>query len=327
MYSHFNPKIMKRLLDDCIAIAKSTYNYFTKPKILFLDVLRDHLNKYAAENSLKDKTIEKHDYQLNNIKRFLDAQRYTNISIDEIKTKHIEQLRLWLHENIKQGNGQPISIDHSSRHLRMCREACNYAVTEEYIEANKLHGIKTRRSPDKEIISLTVYEVTKFEKFESNRPLWNIVRDLFLFQCFTGISYMDLWLYNISFEQEIFWVSCEKGRGKTRKLYWAEYLKKAQDLHNKYDGKFPHITCQSYNKILKKIAKQLNITKSLTTHIGRKTFATLKRHEGYSIPAISGMLGSTEEVVRKHYVSQGKELIITERARINASKIKQHKAA
>ena len=64
------------------------------------------------------------------------------------------------------------------------------------------------------------------------------------------------------------------------------------------------------------MALDIGIKKCITTHIGRKTFATLKRHEGYSIPAISDMIGNTEEVTRKHYVSPGKELIINEMVRL-----------
>lgn len=48
--------------------------------------------------------------------------------------------------------------------------------------------------------------------------------------------------------------------------------------------------------------------------------STGKGHEGYSIPAIGGMLGSTEEVVRKHYVTIGREVILSEIERLqNAS--------
>jgi len=56
----------------------------------------------------------------------------------------------------------------------------------------------------------------------------------------------------------------------------------------------------------------------LTTHIGRKTFATLKHDKGYSAPAIASMLGNTEAVARKHYIGQSKQLIITEIQRLQS---------
>lgn len=163
-----------------------------------------------------------------------------------------------------------------------------------------------------------MHEITKFETFHhKDRPQWDVIRDLFLFQCFTGLSYMDLWMFSIVEDRGIIWVTCEMGRGKTQKVYWAEYILKAKLILDKYHGLLPHVSNQTYNRSIKKIAKHIGIKKTITTHTGRKTFATLKRHEGYSIPAISGMLGNTEEVTRKHYVSPGKELIMTEMKRVN----------
>jgi integrase/recombinase XerD len=309
-----------------------TQNKEVNQPIPFLVVLKEHMANETALYAFEPKTIEKHTYQYNNIERFLSEKGLSGILIADVKVKHMEQLRTWLHQNIK-----PCSLDHSSRHLRMCRAASDYAVGQEYIWANRLSGIKARRGKSKEIVFCTVHEVNKFERYyNAKRPQWNYVVELFLYQCFTGLSFMDIWTHDLIKEHTTLedgtelwlnWVTCETGRGKTKKMYWAIYLKKAADIRNKYKGEFPHISNQVYNKTLRKIAKELGLTKHLTTHIGRKTYATLKRHEGYSIPAIAGMLGSSEEVIRKHYVHAGKEIIIAEMQRIERQKNGWMKAA
>lgn len=292
---------IKSILAKCLSSSPNS-------EILFIDVIRDYLNNEQVTKKLTQKTIEKHQYKFNNIERWLIESKNKKLLITQVKIKHMEDLRYWLHKNIK-----PCSHDHSSRHLRLCRESVNFAVSREYLEYNPINSIKIRRSPSKEITSLEAHEVKKFENYKNiNRPQWDEIRDLFLFQCFTGLSYVDLWSFQIIEDSGITWVTCSTGRAKTKKAYWAEFIEKARDILNKYNGSLPVVSNQTYNRSIKKIANDIGIKKRLTTHIGRKTFATLKRHEGYSLPAISDMLGNTEEVTRKHYVSPGKELILNE---------------
>jgi integrase/recombinase XerD len=315
------PRTLTKVKKNLFTLFRKIFRIRTST--LFIQVLPEYIKKDHLENKPKKATTDKHDFQYLNILRFLHASKLNGIQVHKLKIKHMEQMRVWLHKNVTQSNGQPCSVDHVSRHLRMCREACAYAVDQEYMPHNGIVDVKTKRSPDKEVVSLSVDEVERLEKYIADIDQWNIIRDLFLFQCFTGISYMDLWLFKIVWDREMWWVTCATGRGKNQKMYWAEYTRKAQVIYNKYNcGNFPRICLQTYNKTIKKIAVELNIQKNLTTHIGRKTFANLKRNEGYSEAAISGMMGNTEEVLRKHYLVPGKEHVINERERLKAIPIR-----
>lgn len=282
-----------------------------KTKKLFIDVVREHLDKEEADNNLCDDTKIKHTYQLNNIKAFLADNNMETVTVNQIKYKHVEQLRTWLHTEIQ------CSAGHSNRHIKLCKAALDFAVHSEYIDHNTLSGIKSKRVKAKEPVSLTQKEFEAISEFKSKYKQQNIVLDLFLFQCLTGLSYMDLWLFKIESEQldpglNIDLVTCENGRGKTKKRYWAEFMIEAKNIYNKYDGSLPWVCNQSYNKILKKICKQVNIEKKVSTHTGRKTFATLKRNKGYSVPAISLMIGDDESTTVKHYITRNKELLVQE---------------
>jgi integrase len=60
-----------------------------------------------------------------------------------------------------------------------------------------------------------------------------------------------------------------------------------------------------YNRELKEIARRLKIRKRLTTHSGRKTFATLQNEAGWSIESIALMLGHNSiKTTETHYIGR-----------------------
>lgn len=288
-----------------------------------LNIVREHLDNEAAENNLSEDTITKHGYQYSNLERFLLSIDEENILVNQVKVRHMEAFKNWIFKyTVTKSHG------HVARHLRMCREALHYAVRMEWLENNCLTSMKLKRDKEKEVLSCDVFELRKFERFETNKKLWGIIVDLFLFQCYTGLSFMDLWMFELVDDDiilpsgeriNITWVTCKTGRGKTQKRYWAEFIPEAKVIYERYENGFPKVWLQSYNRIIKKIAKDLGIKNwwLITTHIGRKTFATFMRNKGYSIPAIADMLGNTEEVARRNYIEQNKELIVSEIIRVN----------
>jgi len=61
-----------------------------------------------------------------------------------------------------------------------------------------------------------------------------------------------------------------------------------------HDGSIlPVISIIKYNRWLKKVAIQCNITKNMSSHLARHTFATLTLTKGVSIESVSKMLGHT----------------------------------
>jgi len=278
---------------------------------LFLEIVREYMTKDAIENSLTEKTKEKHEFMYNNLTRFMQEARLT-LKADEVRMKHMEAFKIWLMTQTKAR-----SPEHISRRLRLCKNALDHAVNQEYIDANRLKSIKLKKGPQKQVISLELSELERIKAFEPDLLHEALTQDLFLFQCYTGLRFMDLWLFQVKDEKvagnkKITFITCSKGRGKTQKEYWTELAPEARIILKKYKGKFPKIHNQSYNRTIRKIVMLCGISKHVTTHTARKTFATLKRAKGYSIPAIADMLGNTEMVARKHYVNRSKELVISE---------------
>lgn len=271
---------------------------------LFCSVLQEYFAHKAR--TVKDSTIEKHQYFYQNIIRFLAESELSQVQTHEIKIKHMEMLREWLYQKRKCTTG------HASRHIEHCQAAFDYAVMMEYYTHNPIDVIKCQRDYTGEPVALNEMEIAKIANAEFSSEHWKLVKDLFLFQCYTGLNYMDLWLYVIVEDRGIKWVTSPLGRGKNNKPYSVELNEYAEFIHEKHNGEYKHITNQGMNRVLKKIAFALNINKELSTSVGRKTYATLRYNQGMSVDGIADELGNTPRVLNKHYLVRGKQRIIAE---------------
>ena len=131
------------------------------------------------------------------------------------------------------------------------------------------------------------------------------VRDMFLYSCFTGLSYIELSELTpskiITGIDGGLWISTS--RAKTDTGVRVPLLPQAIELMEKYiddpralnNGTvFPVISNQRMNGYLKEIADLCGISKTLTFHIARHTFATtVTLSNGVPIESVSKMLGHT----------------------------------
>jgi site-specific recombinase XerD len=139
------------------------------------------------------------------------------------------------------------------------------------------------------------------------------VRDIFLFCCYTGLSYIDVKnlrrmdiINGIDGEK---WISIK--REKTNTPSRIPLLPMASTLLNRYQENrtclntgmlFPVLSNQKMNSYLKEIADFCGIEKPITFHIARHTFATtVTLLNGIPIESVSKMLGHTNIQTTQHY--------------------------
>ena len=125
-------------------------------------------------------------------------------------------------------------------------------------------------------------ELKKIMKTSLNSSALRVTRDMFVFSCYTGLSYIDL--YNLTNHQIVktddgsLWLNIS--RQKTDSESKIPLLNVALKLIEKYRGMgsgdkvFPMKSCCHMNEQLKKIAEQCGIERHLTFHMARHTFAT-----------------------------------------------------
>lgn len=281
---------------------------------LFLDILKEYSDKYVQENSVTKETADRYGVYYRNISLFLSSEKLNGILIDEFREKHAEMLRSWLRINLK-----TCCIRHASRHVELCKRVTKYAKIMEYSVNDYLEPIKAQRDKPKEIIFLESNEIKKIMAYNFRNDILRIVADLFLFQCFTGLSYSDIYKYEVVEKGGKLWIN--GSRSKTDEQYVVYFFPEAKEIYEKYNGRLPKIANQTYNGYLKEIAGLLNINKKLTTHVGRKTHATLLNERGVSTKTISMQLGNTERMCETTYVAKSHVRTQVEMERIGLTSI------
>lgn len=139
------------------------------------------------------------------------------------------------------------------------------------------------------------------------------VRDLFLFQTYTCLSYVDLMGFDSSRIQEIEGMMAYTGkRGKTGKPFTVPLVPKALLILEKYGFNLPHISNVKYNEYLKKVSSVCNINKPLSTHWARHTGATLFLNMGIDMGIVSRICGhSSTRITEKTYARLLDETVVS----------------
>ena len=141
----------------------------------------------------------------------------------------------------------------------------------------------------------------------------NLVRDIFIFSCYTGLAYIDI--FNLTKEQITIGVDGNlwiiTNRQKTGTNSNIPLLPIAEEIIKKYEnhplvsnsGKLlPVYSNQKVNEYLKTIADNCNINKKLTFHCARHTFATtVTLSNNVSMESVSKMLGHKSIKTTQHY--------------------------
>lgn len=151
---------------------------------------------------------------------------------------------------------------------------------------------------------LTTEEVRRIERVKVPTECLERVRDVFLFQTYTCLSYTDLASFDASKLKDVSGMQVYEGkRGKTGQEFMFVLLKKSKKILDKYHGKLPIISNVKYNQYLKVLAMMAGVHKPVSSHWARHTGATLLLNEGgLSMEVVAKVLGhSSTKITRQVY--------------------------
>lgn len=191
------------------------------------------------------------------------------------------------------------------RYLRCVKNVLQYALAHKWITDDPFFGKKYQRTyaerqflTEKELASIISLDLKDIPRLE-------VVRDTFVFCCFTGLAFCDVkTLKKTDITEDsggCTWI--RKPREKTGELSVIPLLDVPRQIAEKYADNsvvvstgvvIPVITNQKMNAYLKEIADLAKIPKLLTTHVARHTFATISLCNDVSIEVISKMLGHSD---------------------------------
>jgi len=210
-------------------------------------------------------------------------------------------------------NGQsPMGNNTAMKHIKRLKRMVTLAYRMEWIERDPFVNFKIK-TEKKEREFLTKIELEHIENLTSNLRRLIVVKDIFVFSCYTGISYsdiMNLTPSNITLGIDgKFWVMSE--RIKTGIPIKIPLLPKASAIIEKYQEHprtihygsiLPKLSNQKLNSYLKEIADLCGIKKNLTFHMARHTFATtVTLSNGVPIETVSKLLGHTKLATTQIY--------------------------
>lgn len=281
-----------------------------KARYLGEDDINKTLLQLSAYHNLNMKSVLKHGTLKNYfttetyIKRFLQIERKAeDIYLEHLNYAFIIDFENFLRRNVAQLQSRPLTNNGVMKHLERLKKLLNLALRLEWIERDpfakfSLKFIKTERH------FLTQPEIEKILKFHSDKSYLNKTRDIFIFACYTGLSYIDVknlkkanivkgidgndWIYT--------------SRQKTDQTVKIPILSIAGQIIEKYkndmksqDRLLPVFSNQKLNSYLKEIMVQLKINKSLSFHCARHTFATtVTLSNGVPIETVSKLLGHSK---------------------------------
>ena len=215
------------------------------------------------------------DFTLDNIERFDALTRRQRSDKGETVHNYHKVLRVYLDEAVRHG----------------------------LLASSPYAQFKERRGPRTSTIRyLTDDERGRLEAADLTGPL-DKARDLFVFCCYTGLSYSDMAKLR---PQDI-----ETGgdgrrvivdqRQKTGAPYRITLLPPAIAILDKWGGTLPMMSNVKYNYFLKIVATAAHIDKRLTSHMARHTFATWALGRGVSMVVVSKMLGHSSLATTQLY--------------------------
>lgn len=273
-----------------------------KEKTLF-EVFEEHNQEQEklVGNGVSKATYWISVYTVRLLKEFVQ-QKYKreDLYLRELNLNFIQSFHSFL--KIDKGMAQ----NSSTKHLKLLKKIVNLAVANSYMATNPFITYKVEREPV-EIDFLDEEELRKIINFDTPLPRLERTKDMFLFGCFTGLSYIDIkTLAPEHFEKDNagrIWI--KKRRVKTGVLSRIPLLPIAKLILDKYKGGEKLLPIQDpadINKYLKDIAILCDIKKRITFHTSRHTFAsTVTLANNISLEVVSKMLGHTNTRMTNHY--------------------------
>lgn len=253
---------------------------YSQQKESFLDFIK---RRVSERTDLRKGTLNTHATLINSLEEFGRI-----VYFPDITTANIMYYDDFLH---KKYNKQTTVHGYHKRLKRYINEAIKY----ELLKDNPYNRLKFDRGKSEGIKYLTIDQIKQIQNLEITSESISKVRDLFVFQCFTGLSYADLSKFD-------FCGVIKKGskffirdiRIKTEEEYFLMLLKPAMEILRKYDFKLPIISNYQYNLRLKVVQEIARIKQSLHSHMARHSFAVMALNMGVSIENLAKMMGHTD---------------------------------
>jgi site-specific recombinase XerD len=281
---------MKTMLSGAVEIERTILAVFQEHNDKMLELVPS--GEYAIGTWKNFRNTFRH------LKKFFKQKRKTDdISIHEIDYALVMDFDFYLKtKKIKCSNNSVI------KHMHQFAKVYNICLDNEWTLKDPFKKYKSKVTPvDRGY--LNEHEVAALYPLENLSEKLELVRDIFVFSCYTGLAYIDV--YNLTPGHITIGIDGDKwifiNRQKTEAPSHIPLLPIAQQIIDKYKNHpksvqaakaLPILSNQKMNQNLKELAEACGISKRLTFHLARHTFATtITLTNGVPLESVGKMLG------------------------------------
>ncbi|MBE9585930.1 site-specific integrase [Mucilaginibacter sp. JRF] len=270
-----------------------------------------------ADNNGKIRSLVGQEYASGTLERYETSLKHTvdfmqwkygkrDIDISMIDHEFITSYDYYLRSVRRCANNSVV------KYLKNFKKIIRICIANGWLDKDPFINYKAKiKEVKRDYLTIDEIRLIRNKNFKSERI--NQIRDIFLFSCFTGLAYADVKKLKrseiVKGLDDQFWISTSRQKTDTAsripllpdaELILELYKDHPECLHKGYA--LPVLSNQKMNAYLKEIADICGITKELTYHMARHTFATsVTLANGVSIESVSKMLGHKNIRTTQHY--------------------------
>lgn len=278
---------------------KSKWLGISEKPIMLMDVFQEHNDKMEklVGQDYAYGTFQRYQTSLQHTRDFLIWKfKEKDIDLKKLNFKFITDYEFYLKSVRKCGHNSTM------KYLANFKEIVLICVKNDWLEKDPFFAYKMqKREVDRS--ALTEKELAEIANKRFAVDRLNQVRDIFIFCCYTGLAYADV--HKLKRSEIVDGIDGGKWllikRQKTESRSSIPILPTAMELLKRYEDHpqcvnkgqlLPVLSNQKMNSYLKEIADQCGISKTITFHLARHTFATtITLSNGVPIESVSKMLG------------------------------------
>lgn len=297
-----------------------------KPKMTLLNIFKEHNERCAmlAGKDMSPATVERYKTCYRHTHEFIrSAFGKEDILLEEVNYKFITDYEFFLKTE------RNCCHNTATKYLKNFKKIIRIALANEWIKKDPFANIRFHLD-EVEPDFLEDHEIKMIMEKPIKIERLAIVRDTFIFCCFTGLAFSDV----KGLKQEHIatdnngakWI--RKRRQKTNNMCNIPLLDIPKQILERYkehptcikNGTLLPVPCnQKMNAYLKEIADICGIEKELTTHTGRHSYATsVCLANGVSMDNVAKMLGHSDTKMTRHYARVLDKSIMRDMTSVNA---------
>lgn len=306
-------KIHQRCMDENNLIsARSMMNLLKgggKKVRFILEVFKEHNERtdLLAGKNISVSTAKRYWTCYDHVKQFIEEEyRLEDYKLRDIDYRFITKFEFFLKTTRKCNHNSAL------KYINNFKKIIRIALANQWMDRDPFYNYKVQfEAVEREYLTAEEIEILYTKELHFDRL--KVVKDMFVFSCYTGLAYSDvekLSKSNITIGIDgKQWINIKRTKTNTRSS--IPLLPIAKEILNRYayDPKvikserlIPVFSNQKSNAYLKEIAMLCGITKPLTTHLARHTFATtVTLTNGVPIETVSKMLGHKSLRTTQHY--------------------------